>query len=310
MNKILYFRIGADTSSPGSRGPVFKDGTFEYIPIGESELTTETRTYGNMIGRNGNPFSTYVGHANTKMHYDPEFEIEDGLSVYGDAFDINKPTGKSYYKKFTQLQKGDIIAFYTGLDHWPKDDSIDEEYYFIGYIEVDEVIESNINNMQQQPSNAHKKRFLYIMNIINEFNKTNEVPDTKEIDIEAAKQDLIKNDFPMSKSPTELITPKNWKKYKNKLKPATIWSLLERLMNHYARYILVTGSGRLFKKALKFATPTTSKPKKYIPVNEWVDILGKYGDKDHMRKNLRYIPDLKNNTGDVNLFKELLINQE
>ena len=51
MNVVLL-RIGIDTGSGGIHGPLFADGTFEYIPIPDGHAVDE-RTYGNTVGRQG-----------------------------------------------------------------------------------------------------------------------------------------------------------------------------------------------------------------------------------------------------------------
>ena len=78
MNVVLL-RIGIDTGSGGIHGPLFADGTFEYIPIPDGQDVDE-RTYGNTIERHGRrlieyfPPSMRERMAHQPMHVDPEFE--------------------------------------------------------------------------------------------------------------------------------------------------------------------------------------------------------------------------------------------
>ena len=57
MNVVLL-RIGIDTGSGGIHGPLFADGTFEYIPIPDGHAIDE-RTYGNTAGRHGRNLIDY-----------------------------------------------------------------------------------------------------------------------------------------------------------------------------------------------------------------------------------------------------------
>ena len=43
--KIVMLRVGIDTGSGGMHGPLFQDGTFEYIPIPDG-FRKDERTYG------------------------------------------------------------------------------------------------------------------------------------------------------------------------------------------------------------------------------------------------------------------------
>ena len=50
--KVVLLRIGIDSGAGGIHGPLFADGTFEYIPIPDGQAVDE-RTYGNTVGRHG-----------------------------------------------------------------------------------------------------------------------------------------------------------------------------------------------------------------------------------------------------------------
>jgi hypothetical protein len=127
--KIVLLRVGADTGhgSGGILGPIFRDGTFEYIPIPDAG-GPDSRTYGSLIGRHGKPLVEYFPErrrsvmAGTSVHVDPEFDEY----TYGD------PTGLK--KRLAELASGDMLVFYAGLR------SIDHEandaLYIIGYFEV------------------------------------------------------------------------------------------------------------------------------------------------------------------------------
>ena len=110
MNVVLL-RIGIDTGSGGIHGPLFADGTFEYIPIPDGQAV-EGRTYGNTAGRHGRdlidyfPASMRDRMAGQPMHVDPEFDT----FTYGDP-----TTPKAGLRR---LEPGDLLVFYCGLQGW------------------------------------------------------------------------------------------------------------------------------------------------------------------------------------------------
>lgn len=59
--KAMLLRVGIDKGAGGALGPIFEDGSFEYVPIPEDDPESiEDRTYKNTIGRAGKPLSTYL----------------------------------------------------------------------------------------------------------------------------------------------------------------------------------------------------------------------------------------------------------
>ena len=152
--KALLLRVGIDKGSGGTLGPIFDDGSFEFVPIPERFPVTGAPTYNDRIGRHGKRLASYVPPAikNAPMHEDPEFIT----NTYGDA------TTKRYY--LLRLVKGDLLAFYAGLRPFNADrDS--EALYIIGYFSVKRV--SYFNSLSNQErhecqrayrNNAHLKR--------------------------------------------------------------------------------------------------------------------------------------------------------
>ena len=97
----MLLRVGIDTGTDGALAPIFEDGSFEYIPISESDPSScETRTFKNTIGRSGHPLSTYLPKKieTRTIHFDPEFDT----LTYGD------PTVKSRYLR--SLVRGDLLV--------------------------------------------------------------------------------------------------------------------------------------------------------------------------------------------------------
>lgn len=154
--KALLLRVGIDKGTrDGTLGPIFEDGTFEYIPISEKNLKTkENRTYKDIFDRYGKQLSTYLseGIENKIIHLDPEFNS----FTYGD------PTSKR--NALLKLEKDDLLVFYAGLTPY-KNDVYTEGLYIIGYSTVEKVInfckltdEEVEECFQLYPDNAHLKR--------------------------------------------------------------------------------------------------------------------------------------------------------
>ncbi|HRQ39872.1 MAG TPA: hypothetical protein PLD25_18345 [Chloroflexota bacterium] len=126
--KVAMIRIGIDTGSGGIHGPLFDDGTFEYLPIPDG-LHRDERTYGNMTGRYGRalveffPKRRQVKMANQSVHVDPEFTT----FTYGD------PTSPK--ARLRHLEPGDMLIFYCGLVGW-EDFYTPPALYLMGYFEV------------------------------------------------------------------------------------------------------------------------------------------------------------------------------
>jgi hypothetical protein len=128
MNVVLL-RVGIDTGSGGIHGPLFKNGSFEFVPIPDP-LGHDSRTYGNTIGRYGRPLIDYFPTAlrarmtAQPMHVDPEFET----FTYGD------PTVPK--RSLARLQPGDLLVFYAGLQAWDWHDPDPPALYIVGFFEV------------------------------------------------------------------------------------------------------------------------------------------------------------------------------
>jgi len=125
--KVAMVRIGIDTGSGGMHGPLFQDGTFEYIPIPDG-FGIDERTYGNTEGQHGRRLVEYFAKSrqarmeNQSIHFDPEF----ATFTYGD------PTPPK--RGLRHLERGDYLVFYCGLEGWGFD--AEPALYLIGYFEV------------------------------------------------------------------------------------------------------------------------------------------------------------------------------
>lgn len=125
--KVAMLRIGIDTGSGGLHGPLFQDGSFDYIPIPDI-FGIDERTYGNTTSLKERklveyfPESRHAAMANRSIHFDPEFVT----FTYGD------PT--STKAGLRRLEKGDMLIFYCGLEGW--DRRLAPALYLMGYFEV------------------------------------------------------------------------------------------------------------------------------------------------------------------------------
>jgi hypothetical protein len=125
--KVVLLRVGIDSGSGGMDGPLFADGSFEFVPIPDRTGLDE-RTYGNHLGRTGVPLvnwfppSRQQSMRSRSMHLDPEF----------DTFTYGDPTRPK--ARLRELAWGDLLVFYAGLRGQGLQES--GSLYLIGYFEV------------------------------------------------------------------------------------------------------------------------------------------------------------------------------
>lgn len=159
----MLLRVGIDKGTDGCLAPIFKDSSFEYIPLSEIDTkSTENRTYMDTIGKNGKPLSFYLPNKvkGRKMHFDPEFDT----FTYGD-----QSSKRNYLLK---LEKEDLLVFYAGLTPF-NHDTLEEALYIIGYFTVENVIDFNKLRKDEIEkcckiyfNNAHIKRGLDFNNLV------------------------------------------------------------------------------------------------------------------------------------------------
>ncbi len=125
---VALLRVGVDSGCGGTQGPLFADGTFEFVPIPDMKRVDE-RTYGNQAGRHGRPLVEYFPASrrakmrDQSMHVDPEF----ATFTYGD------PTQPK--RGLRRLEPGDLLAFYCGLQGWDFESA--PALYLVGYFAVE-----------------------------------------------------------------------------------------------------------------------------------------------------------------------------
>lgn len=128
--QVVLLRVGIDTGSGGIHGPLFSDGSFEFIPIPDNfrKKGVDKRTYGNTSGGGGRKFVDYFPEARKQrvfdksLHFDPEFRT----FTYGDP---TRPKAS-----LRQLREGSLLVFYAGLEGWKF--HCPPALYIIGFFEV------------------------------------------------------------------------------------------------------------------------------------------------------------------------------
>lgn len=131
--QVVLLRVGIDSGCGGIQGPLFKDGTFEFVCIPDNKKVS-VHTYGNMVGRDGKPLIGYFAESRRKVmaeqhvHVDPEWET----FTYGD------PTTPK--RSLRHLNPGDFLVFYCGLQEWDSEGGWNCDrrpaLYLAGYFEV------------------------------------------------------------------------------------------------------------------------------------------------------------------------------
>src|SRR6185503_19819937 len=83
--QVVLLRVGIDSGCGGIQGPLFKDGTFDFVCIPENKRVS-IHTYGNLVGRDGRLHVDYFAEsrrtvmAKQTVHVDTEWET----FTYGD----------------------------------------------------------------------------------------------------------------------------------------------------------------------------------------------------------------------------------
>src|SRR5579884_3381383 len=152
--QILFLRVGMDLGY-GGLGPLFRDGSFEYVPIPENPKKASSRSlcFSQIPARSGGSIEQFVParHRGGLAHYDPEFDTY----TYGD------PT-KYKRGQLLRLTREDLLVFYAGLR--PLAQPTGSQLYLIGYFTVEKVHEVTAAPLWPPPclqhlwANAHFRR--------------------------------------------------------------------------------------------------------------------------------------------------------
>ena len=160
--RAIAINVGANTNLPGVRGPIFPDGSFEYVPIPEREPTaTAVPTYADLDLSVTLPPDT----ADAPVHFDPEFAGYAGRTAYTYGDEHGVKAGP-----LSRLDPGDYLLFYATLDlHGDADDAADWVApgwgaYLVGEFRVDRVLtgdayrEAADETRTRFATNAHVRR--------------------------------------------------------------------------------------------------------------------------------------------------------
>ena len=128
--QVVLLRVGIDTGCGGIHGPLFENGSFEYIPIPDrfGGKSVDKRTYGNTRGKKGRRLVDYFPAARQEqasrqsLHLDPEF----ATFTYGDPTPLKA--------RLQELSEGSLLVFYAGLEGL--DFECSPALYIIGFFEV------------------------------------------------------------------------------------------------------------------------------------------------------------------------------
>lgn len=172
-HRAVAINVGANTSLPGFRGPIFPDGSFEYVPIPEREPTgsdASVPTYADLDPHLRTSIPREL--LDREVHLDPEFAPYPHCKgyTYGDEHGVKAGP-------LSRLTPGDRLYFYATLstakaaaDEALTDDSaarwIAPEWgaYLIGQFEVARAVTgaeyAELSDEKRAPfgNNAHVKR--------------------------------------------------------------------------------------------------------------------------------------------------------
>ncbi len=104
----IAINVGANTNEPGFRGPVRPDGSFEYIPIPESEPATDPPTYGDLAPHLDTAIPDDL--RDRPVHLDPEFPEYPCCERYTYGDDHGIKAGP-----LSELAAGEYVFFYATL---------------------------------------------------------------------------------------------------------------------------------------------------------------------------------------------------
>lgn len=168
---VYLIGVGADGDHIRPTPEIKQDGSYEYIPIAESWLTSEEYTFGSFplsdgertaadvvnriapFGSNGEWITDEELIEDHPVHHDPNFEELTFADQDGPG-----GTGSTLRK----VKEGDVLGFYAGFSDY---ESGDKHRYLYGYFEINEVADLSQYSGQEYrdrlrdfPHNAHTKR--------------------------------------------------------------------------------------------------------------------------------------------------------
>lgn len=121
MARALAINVAANTTLPGFRGPVYPDGSFEYVPIPEREPIADSQaapTYADLDLEFDVPASLHNRH----VHHDPAFAGIHGADryTYGDEHGVKAGP-------ISRLTADDWLFFYATLSSHATPDTVPDD---------------------------------------------------------------------------------------------------------------------------------------------------------------------------------------
>jgi len=127
--KALLLSVGLDKQSAGAYGPIFEDGSFEYIPKPADNESAARVTYNKRLGRKRLPLAVYLPRTlkNAAIDENPDFKayryhVDPSLQVF-----------------LRPLLRGDLLVFCAGLQPFHTD-VYRTGLYIIGYFTAKDVV--------------------------------------------------------------------------------------------------------------------------------------------------------------------------
>lgn len=154
--KIAIINVGANAASGTLRSPIFKDRTFEFVPVKTDNPVPGLETFSEFKSFNGKPTTEFIPKKflSEMMHNDPEFVTH----TYGDTPDKRSANLK-------RLNKGDTLYYLARLVECDNGNWGKAGFYLVGSLVLDKIIkksdlEKNPDLIQTVKKNAHVKRWL------------------------------------------------------------------------------------------------------------------------------------------------------
>ena len=169
----VIVNVGANKRHPGLISPLWRDGTFCFMPIPEEgEFQDPTKdvfpycpnlpTFADLV-RPHTAFCVHERYLKQTAHDDPEFQT----FTYGDNPDIPIGRGKAAnLKNYLTEDRQDLLFFFSGLTSADEDRVIgDYRFYFVGFFEIRRVLphvtlETTQDELRPFRRNAHVRRAL------------------------------------------------------------------------------------------------------------------------------------------------------
>ena len=150
--RIFLANVGANASHRFA-GPVFEDGSFEFLPIPEQPDLAGSHAvrYRDLVSFNipGLGLTEYVPERlwNRAAHSDPEFET----FTYGDNCEWSPRAAG-----LKGVHRGDVLLFLARLELWGRNGRTGTYgFYMVGFLEI----ESVLRNVRARPSESEMVRF-------------------------------------------------------------------------------------------------------------------------------------------------------